>query len=282
MLKQNSEDGGDRRCIVVQLPEPLPNAGDGHLKTIADITKERVRRVIQKLNNEDAGKLDLDGDNKQDRGFRVFKLDESNFKPWNAEVPHDTAALKDQLDMHVEHIREGRAADDILYELLLKSGYPLTTPVETLTLAGQTVHSVADGALFICLEQELTLELIRAMALPQARAWSVSMKASLTTTSSKPMQCKSSRPRALPVSRRYKGELMIGDLYLEATIRKFRIVRVKLESPVASVVKESFTTDANGKNYRICVQLLMICQLSGELDTRAVWETQFQLIEKFE
>ena len=47
---------------------------------------------------------------------------------------------------------------------------------------------------------------------------------------------------------------MIGDLYPEATIRKFRIVRVKLESPVASVVKESFTTDANGKNYRICVQ----------------------------
>jgi adenine-specific DNA-methyltransferase len=68
------------------------------------------------------------------------------------------------LDFHVDHIREGRTADDILYELLLKSGFPLTTPVEKLTLAGKTVHSVASGALMICLERELTLELIRAIA----------------------------------------------------------------------------------------------------------------------
>jgi adenine-specific DNA-methyltransferase len=161
VLDLNQQDNGNRKFILVQLPEPTARED---YPTIADITKERVRRVIKKLNDEDAGKLDLDADNKQDRGFRVFKLDESNFKPWNADVSHDTAALKEQLDIHVEHIREGRAADDILYELLLKSGYPLTTPVETLTLAGQTVHSVADGALFICLERELTLELIRAMA----------------------------------------------------------------------------------------------------------------------
>jgi adenine-specific DNA-methyltransferase len=64
----------------------------------------------------------------------------------------------------VDHIREGRTADDLLYEILLKSGFPLTTTVETLTLAGKTVHSVAGGALFICLERELTLELIRGMA----------------------------------------------------------------------------------------------------------------------
>jgi len=161
VLDLNKQDGGNRKFILVQLPEPT---GREDYPTIADITKERVRRVIQKLNDEDAGKLDLDGDNKQDRGFRVFKLDESNFKPWNAEVPHDAEALAQQLDMHVEHIREGRAADDILYELLLKSGYPLTAPVEMLTLAGKIVYSVAGGALFICLERELTLELIRAMA----------------------------------------------------------------------------------------------------------------------
>ena len=112
----------------------------------------------------DAGKLDLDGGKKQDRGFRVFKLAESNFKPWNADVPHDAPALAQQLELHVDHIRDGRTADDLLYEILLKSGFPITTPVEMLTLAGKAVSSVVGGALFICLERALTLELIRAMA----------------------------------------------------------------------------------------------------------------------
>jgi adenine-specific DNA-methyltransferase len=64
----------------------------------------------------------------------------------------------------VDHIRDGRTADDILYELLLKSGFPLTTPIEKQTLAGKKIYSGAGGALIICLEQELTLELIRAIA----------------------------------------------------------------------------------------------------------------------
>ncbi len=132
--------------------------------TIIEITKERVRRVIKKLNEDDAGKLDLDEAKKQDRGFRVFKLAESNFKPWNAGVSHDAAALEQQLEMHIDHIRENRTANDLLYEILLKSGFPLTTPVETLILAGKKIHSVASGSLFVCLERELTLELIRAMA----------------------------------------------------------------------------------------------------------------------
>ena len=56
----------------------------------------------------------LEGKKKQDRGFRVFKLAESNFKPWNAEVPHDAPALEKQLELHVDHIRDGRTADDPL------------------------------------------------------------------------------------------------------------------------------------------------------------------------
>jgi len=161
VLNLNKQDGGNRKFILVQLPEPT---GRTDYPTIAEITKERVRRVIQKLNDEDAGKLDLDGRSKQDRGFRVFKLAESNFKPWNAEAPRDAASLARQLELHVDHIRDGRTAVDLLYEILLKSGFPLTTPVAALTLAGKTVHSLADGALFICLERALTLEVIRAMA----------------------------------------------------------------------------------------------------------------------
>jgi adenine-specific DNA-methyltransferase len=171
VLFANCDSSPDRKFICVQLPEPCNEetpSGRAALalgmKTIADVCKERVRRVIKKLNDEDAGKLDMDGGMKPDRGFRVFKLAESNFTTWDAQVSHEPKALQNQLDFHVDHIREARTADDILYELLLKSGFPLTTPVEKLTLAGKTVHRVASGALMICLERELTLELIRAIA----------------------------------------------------------------------------------------------------------------------
>lgn len=170
VLDRNRKDGGHRRFILVQLPEPCEEgsgASRAGLTTIAEITKERVRRVIKKLNEDgevpQGGLFQTDA-KKQDRGFRVFKLAESNFKPWNAEVPHNAPALEKQLDLHVEHIREGRTAHDLLYEILLKSGFSLTTPVEALTLAGKAVHGVAGGALLICLERELTLELIRAIA----------------------------------------------------------------------------------------------------------------------
>ncbi len=161
VLELNREDGGKRKFILVQLPEPTGREG---YATIADITKERVRRVIQKLNAEDAGKLDLDGNTYQDRGFRAFKLAESNLKTWEAGKSGDAEDLARQLELHVSHIREGRMPDDLLYEILLKSGYPLTTPVETLELAGKTIYGVVDGGLLICLERALTLELIRAMA----------------------------------------------------------------------------------------------------------------------
>jgi adenine-specific DNA-methyltransferase len=161
LLDLNSQDGGSRKFILVQLPEPTDRED---YPTIADICKERVRRVIKKLNDEDAGKLDLGAGKKQDRGFRVFKLDVSNFTPWEAEKPKDAQELERQLELHVNHIRAGRAPDDLLYEILLKSGFELTTPVETLALGGQAVHSVAGGALLVCLERKLTLELIRAMA----------------------------------------------------------------------------------------------------------------------
>jgi len=161
VLELNNQDGGNRRFILVQLPEPTERED---FPTIADILKERVRRVINKLNDTKKGTLNLDSSAPQDRGFRVFKLAESNFTTWDAQVPHDSNALQQQLELHVDHVREGRAADDIFYELLLKSGFPLTTPVEQHTIAGKTVYIVAGGALMICLERELSLGLIRAIA----------------------------------------------------------------------------------------------------------------------
>ena len=176
VLELNNQDAGNRKFILVQLPEPLDPADKDQKaaanfcdsldrpRNIAEVTKERVRRVIQKLSREEQATLPDENSYKQDRGFKVFKLAESNFKPWTAQLPHDALALEKQLDLHVEHIREGRTADDLLYELLFKSGFPLATPVETFKLADKTVYSVAEGALFICLDRELTLDLIRAMA----------------------------------------------------------------------------------------------------------------------
>jgi len=161
VLKQNAEDGGRRKFIAVQLPEPTTRTD---FPTIADITKERVRRVAAQLAEEqELAELELDGP-PPDRGFRVFKLAESNFKTWDADKGGDAAQLEKQLEMHVDHLRQGRSAPDFLYEILLKSGFPLTAKVEQVNLAGQDVFSVAGGALMICLERKLTLEALRAMA----------------------------------------------------------------------------------------------------------------------
>ena len=161
VLELNKQDSGNRKFILVQLPEPT---GRTDYPNIADICKERVRRVIKKLDEEEAGKLALEGDQSQDRGFKVFKLAESNFKPWNADVKPEAGELERQLELHMDHIRGDRTAEDLLFELLLKSGYPLTASVETLRFPGKAVHSIEGGVFFICLERELTLDLIRAMA----------------------------------------------------------------------------------------------------------------------
>lgn len=159
VLELNKEDSGNRKFILVQLPEPT---GREDYPTIAEITKERVRRVIKKLNDTEAGQLPLEAP--QDRGFRIFKLDASNFKPWDANTPKDAQTLERQLELHINHILPDRTQQDILYEILLKSGFPLTTPIETMTLAEKQVFSIAGRELLICLESELTLEVIRAIA----------------------------------------------------------------------------------------------------------------------
>ena len=195
----NQKDGGTRKFILVQLPEPT---GRTDYPTIADVCKERARRVVEKLNDEEAAKLDMDGGAKPDRGFRVFKLDQSNFTTWDAGIKHEPETLGRQLELHVEHIRGGRTDNDILYELLLKSGYALTAPVEKQTLAGKTVYDVAGGLFIICLERELTLDLIRAIAerkpervvlLDEGFAGNDQLKANAVQTL---------RPKASPVSRR--------------------------------------------------------------------------------
>jgi len=161
VYEMNLSDGGKRRFILVQLPEPMESSK----QTIADITRERVRRVSAKLKAAPAAPdllSDAAASTAPDLGFKAMRLASSNFKVWDGRADQMTdvgATLK----LFAEHVLPGRTAEDILHELLLKSGYPLTTPLTTLTLAGKQVFSASEGALLICLEHELSLEAIEAM-----------------------------------------------------------------------------------------------------------------------
>ncbi len=156
--RQNAEDQGNRRCILVQLPEPLDGTG-GSLKTIADITKERLRRSAAKIKGDApliAG----------DTGFRVFKLDTSNIRAWNP----NRNDLEGSLLANIEHIQPGRSDTDVLYELLLKLGLDLCVPIEARSIAGKTVHSIGGGVLMACLEPRIAVSDAEALALGMA-AW---------------------------------------------------------------------------------------------------------------
>lgn len=169
VLDLNKEDGGNRRFICVQIPEPTDSNSEAHkagYRTIADIGKERIRRVVAKIKQEQAANKDLfsAGQAPPDLGFRVFKLQKSNFRIWDAGVAKTPEAIQQQLELHVEHLAPEAQREAVLYELLLKSGFELATPVERLSLVGKQVFSVAEGELLICLEKQLTHDLIKAMA----------------------------------------------------------------------------------------------------------------------
>ena len=165
VVAQNASDGGKRRYILVQLPEPLdPENKDqssaaelcdqlGRPRTIAELTKERLRRAAAKVKADNplfAG----------DTGFRVFKLDHSNIRAWNPNPADLEASLFD----HQDHLLDGRSEADVLYELLLKLGLDLCVPIEQRIIAGREVHSVGGGVLMTCLAEQITREQVEPLA----------------------------------------------------------------------------------------------------------------------
>jgi len=161
LLEASIEDGMARHFILVQLPEKIDG---GPLASIAEITKERCRRVIARIDSSRSQQLAFGPAPEIDLGFRVFVLSESGLLPWRANTPNrDSVALAQQLELHTDHVRSDRTPEQLLYELLLKSGFPLTDPIETLNLGGKEVFSISDGAMLICLDRDLTHELIKAM-----------------------------------------------------------------------------------------------------------------------
>ena len=166
VMKKNAKDGGCRRYIMVQLPEICDEDSDAFkagYKTIAELGKQRIRKAKDKIANEGDVQLNFDEKESLDLGFKAFKLSISNFNIWEGDI-EAVEDLAKQLELHVDHIDQASGPEDILYELLLKAGFELTTEVEKQTMAGKDVYAVADGALLICLDKEITPELIAALA----------------------------------------------------------------------------------------------------------------------
>ena len=175
VLEQNREDGIGRRYVLVQLPEPLQEpkklSGDLELTTIADIGKERIRRVIKKLKDEAKGKLDLkDREEPEDLGFKAFKLAESNYRPWKGVEEKDGEAFARTMAMFIDPLLPGWKPVNVIYEVALKEGYTLTCNVEEVKgTAGNAVYRVTDAdkgqSFLICLDHKLKTAAIKALGL---------------------------------------------------------------------------------------------------------------------
>lgn len=166
ILDANASDGQNRKFVLVQLQEPCEEASEefkAGFRTISDITKERVRRVIAQLEKKTTAGLFDTGSRP---GFRVLKLQASNFIPWDGTASNDADQLAKQLTLGIDHTRGDRTPQDLLFEVLLKSwGEPaLSLRVGEETIEGVRVFSIADGAFLICLEEKVNLEFIRALA----------------------------------------------------------------------------------------------------------------------
>ena len=152
VIQVNVEHDRAWRYILVQLPEPIE--GNQEFRTIADVTKARMKAAALTIRRENPNY-------RGDLGFRVFRLDTSNIRVWDPSPDDLEGALLSGLD----HVEAGRTQQDILYELLLKLGLDLCVPIETQRIAGRSVHAVGAGTLIACLDEEISGEDVEPLAL---------------------------------------------------------------------------------------------------------------------
>ena len=159
------ESNAKRTFLLVQIPEKL-NPADVDQKAaidfcksisvpenIAEISKERIRRSAAKIKEENP---EYNGD----LGFKVFKLDSTNIKPWEVDFDMTERTLED----FISNIKTERREEDVLYEILLKYGLDLTLPITEHAIAGQKVFDIGMGALIICLSDAISLDVVEGMA----------------------------------------------------------------------------------------------------------------------
>lgn len=169
VFKQNLTDGGNRKFILVQLPE---KAQDGTYKNICEIGKERIRRAGQKIRNEQLG-IKNEGDNSSlqtpnsslDTGFRVLKCDSSNMK----DVYYNPAEYEPSLFTSLEdNIKEDRTSEDLLFQVMLDLGILLSSKIqvrsEKVGMRNYSYFDVEDGYLIACFDKNIDEEVITAIA----------------------------------------------------------------------------------------------------------------------
>ena len=156
VMQLNAEDGGNRKYIMVQLPEVCDESSEAYkagYKNICEIGKERIRRAGKKIKSDES--LSLENREKLDIGFKVFKLDSSNIKEWDT----DTEDLQQTLLDSMENIKSNRSSLDVLYEILLKYGLDLNIPIEK----NKDFYSIGGGSLLVSLNQEINNEVINSI-----------------------------------------------------------------------------------------------------------------------
>jgi adenine-specific DNA-methyltransferase len=160
IMKLNAEDNGNRKFIMIQLPEVTDTNSEAYksgFKNISEIGKERIRRVGDKILSELEENQQITHDSKQnvgsniDLGFKVFNLDSSNLSKWDPEYDNIEQTLLDS----VENLVPGRSELDLIYEIMSKYGIDLTLPIEEHKLANGNIYSIGFGALIICLNDNL-------------------------------------------------------------------------------------------------------------------------------
>ena len=154
--KLNLEDGGNRRFILVQFPEPT---GYGDFATVADITRARLRGAAESLTSEARDKLDTT----PELGFRSYKLAESNFRVWDITPEMSDEEIEAALLRLVDNVRENATKSGMVIELLLTIGYELTSQVDELTIEDKTVHSVNQDEVLIFLDDLISVPIMDAM-----------------------------------------------------------------------------------------------------------------------
>lgn len=160
VMQLNAEDGGHRKFIMVQLPEPCDEKSEAYkagYKNICEIGKERIRRAGKKI-KEEAG---LTAPADLDIGFRCLRLDESNMKP--VYYTPDEVGQEDLFSL-VDNVKPDRTPADLLFQVMLDLGVLLSSPIEVKEIAGKKVFNVADGFLLACFDHEVTEETVQSIA----------------------------------------------------------------------------------------------------------------------
>lgn len=148
VMQLNAEDGGNRKYIMVQLPEPTDEKSEAFkagYKKISDIARERINRAGEKIKADFADKL-AERETPLDVGYRTYKLADTNFTKWQSAPTGDLTELQARLDLMRESSNDNASEEDLLVEVLLKMGLPLTTRTQTVDVDGLHVYQVvAEG-----------------------------------------------------------------------------------------------------------------------------------------